>query len=67
MNDESVPENIGKTVMFAGKEWKIVSINEYGDYDLERWEQREDGLYKIGTSGVLGLPISHGHYMYLAD
>jgi len=63
----SDPINIGKWANFAGDVWTIVGINYLGDYDLERFEVREDGRYKIGSSCRLGLSQDHPHYAFLVD
>ena len=67
MGDESDPVHIGRRMHTAGYDWFIVGINYLGDYDLERYEHREDGRYKIGCSCVLGLPMDHPHYAFLLD
>lgn len=65
--DQSTPDNIGKWVDFGGDVWKIVAINYLGDYDLARFEMREDGRFKIGTSCRLGLIKFNPHYAVLVD
>jgi hypothetical protein len=58
-------EHIGKSVYWAGREWKIVGIDYLGNYDLERFEERHDGRYRIGGNCRFGLPEEHGHYARL--
>jgi hypothetical protein len=54
--------NIGQRVSFAGREWVIVGVNYLGDYDIECFEERPGGRYKIGSTCVLDLPPDHPHY-----
>lgn len=61
------PSNIGKQVFFNGREWTIIGINWLGSYDIERFENRPDGRYRIESTCVLGLPADHGHYAYLFE
>jgi hypothetical protein len=61
------PANIGRRVLWAGYEWKIVGINWLDNYDIVRYEQREDGRYKIGAGCVLGLKKDHPHYACLLE
>lgn len=63
----SDPENIGKWVDYGGDIWKIVGVNYLGDYDLERYEIREDCHYKIVSSCKLGLANDHPHFAFIVD
>ena len=63
----NVPENIGRRMRWAGREWTVEGVNYLGDYDLVRFEDRPDGRYKIGGSCTLGLPKEHPHYAELIE
>lgn len=66
-HDVCVPANIGRRVRHWGREWKIIGINYLGNYDIERYEHRDNGTYRIESSCVLGLPVEHPHYAVLCE
>jgi hypothetical protein len=54
---------IGRQVHYWGRTWTVVAKNYLGDWDVERFELRDDGRYRIcSTISPRSLPESHPHY-----
>lgn len=61
-------EHIGRLVRFWDEEWRIVGINDRGDYVVERFDHQPDGCPIKRTSFCqLGLSEDHRHYAELID
>jgi hypothetical protein len=58
----------GRQVEYWGDTWTITGKNYLGDWDLERFEMRTDGRFKI-TSSISSeiLPEAHGHFARLVS
>lgn len=65
--DEAKRAIVGQRARWGGVVWKVVGINYLGTFDLERFEDRPDGRYKMGGSCVFGLPRNHPHFAELID
>jgi hypothetical protein len=56
----------GREVEYWGETWTVTGRNYLGDWDVERFEMRPDGRYKIKSSISSGvLPQTHGHFARL--
>lgn len=68
LHDAPLDEHVGRSVSCFGHRWKITAVCDWLDcYEIERFEQRPNGLYKIGSTCVLGLSEDHPHYASLID
>jgi hypothetical protein len=56
----------GRQIDYWGDIWTVTGKNYLGDWDVERFEARPDGRYKI-TSSISAevLPETHGHFARL--
>lgn len=58
----------GKRVLFAGHIWTIVERNYLGDWDIERFEERSEGRFRIGSSiSATVLPEANRHFAKLIE
>jgi hypothetical protein len=56
----------GRQVEYWGEIWTISGQNHLEDWDVERFETRSDGRYKIMSSiSSEVLPETHGHFARL--
>lgn len=58
----------GRQVDYWGDTWTVTGKNYLGDWDVERFEMRPDGRFKI-TSSISSevLPEAHGHFARLVS
>jgi hypothetical protein len=58
----------GRHVEYWGDVWTVTGRNYLGDWDVERFETRPDGRFKI-TSSIAPdvLPETHGHFAQLVE
>jgi DNA primase len=58
----------GRQVAYWGDVWTVTARNYLGDWDVERFETRPDGLFRI-TSSISPkiLPETHGHFARLVS
>lgn len=58
----------GRSVEYWGHVWTITAQNNLGDWNVERFEEREDGRYRIRSSiAPHVLPTFHPHFARLVD
>lgn len=56
----------GRLVEYCGDVWTVSEKNYLGDWDVVRYEERENGRYKITSSiAPIVLPETHGHFARL--
>lgn len=56
----------GRRVEYWGHEWEVIGKNYLGDWDVVRFEEREDGRYRIKSSiAPKVLDTNHPHYARL--
>lgn len=58
----------GRDVEAFGQTWTVIGRNYLGDWDVERFEHRPEGRFKI-TSSIAPetLPETNGHYARLVS
>lgn len=55
---------VGARVFYFGHYWTVIGKNYLGDWDVERFEDRKDGRFRIESSIAPEiLPYDHPHFV----